>query len=236
MRTAWIVAVGLLVSHEVATAKCAQPQLGSEVITPADTKLAADGGVLVGSVSDWERLVGGAEDARNPSWRFSDGTKEYEPALATLAPGLVVYRAPAGVTGALTLVDGKTTRVKVALGTTTVAPLAAPDPKTITLRKVSERYGGFRFELHAALKTEAPAGAVAIVVLGVTKQGKVARSWVRIQPGTKITQVAGSSGRCDPGVPGEIMSKAGDKVVLAWVDAQGRLSKPSHPVVVKNGK
>ncbi len=236
MRATWVIVLGLLATGEVASAKCAMPSVGSAVITPAGTTTDADGGVLVGTVNDWERLTGGADNAVNPTWRFTDGTKHYEPVLVTLAPGLVVYRPPVGVTGALGLMDANTQRGKVAITSDKVALLAAPDPKKVVLNKVSERYGGFRYQIDATFKSAVPAGAVAIVLFSVTKKGNVARSWTRVEAAATTAQVAGSSGRCDPGVPGEIMSKVGDKIVLAWVDAGGRLSKTSKMSVVHRGK
>ena len=236
MRSAALILVSILAARDLATAKCAMPSVGSAVITPATAKLPADGGVLVGATASFEVQISGADTALNPTWRFGDGSKELVPVLVTLAPGLVVYRPPAGMTGALTLKDGKAEIAKLTVTADKPAALAAPEPHSLVLNKVAERYGGFRLQIDAKLKTAVPAGAVAIVVLAVTKKGNVPRSWVRVEANATDAQVAGSSGRCDPGVPGEIMSKAGDKVVLAYVDAYGRLSKPSRPVNIKRGK
>lgn len=233
-------AVALLVvvaARDVATGKCAMPSVGSDVITPAGTAVAADGGVLVGvGTSFGDVPLPGADTGLNPTWRFSDGTKEHEPVLTTLAPGLVVYRPPAGVTGALKLVDGKKQLVAVTFSADTPAPLAAPTPQAIKQITQRERYGGTSLKLRASFKAKPPAGARALVVLAVTSKGVVARSWTPLDPEQTMHRVAGTSGRCDPGIPGEIMSKPGDKVALAWVDEHGRLSKLSKPLVVTKGK
>jgi hypothetical protein len=235
MRIALVLAA-LLATQDLATAKCAMPKVGSQVLTATGAKVAADGGVLVGSQNSWDIEIGGAEDAINKTWRFSDGKKQYEPVLVTIAPGLVVYQPPKGVTGTLTLLDGTTERAKLDRIADTPGKLAAPAIKSVKQMRVEERYGGFRFELHATLKTTMPKGAIAIVVFGVTKTGTVARSWAAATEGQTKAQVAGSAGRCDPGVPGEVMSKVGEKVVLAYVDASGRLSALSKPIVVTRGK
>lgn len=227
--------VALLTTGDLASAKCAMPSVGSVVLSSKGTKVAAGGGILVGSQTSFGSDAVGAEDAINKSWRFSDGTKQHEPVLVTLAPGLVVYQPPKGVTGALTLVDGKTERAKLEVTVDAPALLAAPDLKSVVRTEVPVRYGGSRFEVTATFKTAAPKGTIAVVVLAVTKQGNVARSWASIGEGATKGQVAGSAGRCDPGVPGEVISKVGEKVVLAWVDAHGRLSTVSKPIVVKRG-
>jgi hypothetical protein len=227
--------VTLLATHELATAKCAMPSIGSVVLSSAGAKIAAGGGILVGSQTSFGSNAVGAEDAINKSWRFSDGTKQHEPVLVTLAPGLVVYQPPKGVTGALTLVDGKTEHAKFEVTADAPVLLAAPDLKSVVRTEVPVRYGGSRFEVTARFKAAAPKGTIAVVVFAVTKRGNVARSWASIGEGATTGQVAGTAGRCDPGVPGEVISKVGEKVVLAWVDAHGRLSAPSKPVVVKRG-
>jgi hypothetical protein len=227
--------VALLATHDIAAAKCAMPSVGSAVLSSTGAKLAAGGGILVGSQTTFGSNAVGAENAINKTWRFSDGTKQYEPVLVTLAPGLVVYQPPTGVTGALKLVDGKTERATLEVTADAPALLAAPDLRSVVRTEVPVRYGGSRFEVTATFKAGAPKGTVAVVVLAVTKQGNVARSWTSISEGAKSGQVAGTAGRCDPGVPGEVISKVGEKVVLAWVDASGRLGAMSKPIVVKRG-
>ncbi len=235
MRAALAV-MAILVAPDVASAICAAPWVGSAVLTIDGAKLAADGGVLVMASVSFEGTAFGAANAKNPSWRFSDGTKLHEPTLVLLAPGLVAYRPPAGAAGALTLVDGRATRATITLTGDTVTTLAAPEPAQLVVNTIPMRWGGSVLKVDATFKSAAPEGTVAVVVYGVTKKGNVARSWMQISAGSLTGPVAGSSGRCNPGVPGEIVSKAGDKVVLAWVDSHGRLSNFSKPVTVKKGK
>jgi hypothetical protein len=232
MRTLWLATLALVAAHKLADAHCARPDLGSAVMTPAGTSVAADGGVLVEAEVEFHRAAIGSEDALNPTWRFTDGTKTYEPELVTLAPGLVLYRPPAGTTGTLTLVDDKTERGNVTRTTDTPAPLAAPAPKKLRFVTSELMHGGSVQWIDATFTTAAPVGAVAVVVYRVTKKGNVARSWMPIEAGATTGRVAGTAGRCSPGIPGEIVSKVGDKVVLAWVDASGRLSKVSKPITV----
>jgi len=227
----------LVLAARDATGKCAMPIETSTVITPGGGALAADGGIVVGATTTFDAaLKVGVPDAINKTWRFSDGTKQYEPVMTTIAPGLVVYRPPAGVTGALTLVDGKMELNKATFTTDKPAQLAAPVAQTVRQVTVPERYGGTSLKLRAKFKAKPPEGVRALVVFGVTKAGNVARSWTEVDADATEHQVAGTTGRCDPGITGEIMSKPGDKIVLAWVDAHGRLSKLSKPIVVTKGK
>jgi len=223
--------VALLASYGIADALCIVPQPGSAVMTAVDAKIGAGGGVLVEALTHTD-TPGTAADAINNKWRFSDGTKDFEPVLETLAPGLVVYRPPAGVTGTVSLMDGRTLRGKVELTTDAPAQASAPEPAALALKSIKLMRGGSLLQIEGTFKTAAPAGTVAVVVYGVTKKGNVARSWGHIAGGAKSTVVAGTAGRCVSGIPGEVVSKAGDKVALAWVDGSGRLSKLSKPITV----
>ena len=218
-----------------ASAKCAMPDTGSVVLTPDGATLAPDGGVVIGAATSFEVKLAGAEDGKNPAWRFADDKAQHAPELVVLAPGLVVHRPPVGIGGELTLADGKKPVVTIDRGKDAVAVLEAPNVVSVAHVTKPVRYRGTYQTLHATFKAAAPAGAVAVIVFGVTAKGNVARSWSRVEANALTEQVAGTSGRCDVGIPGEIMSKIGDKVVLAWVDASGRLSKLSKPVVVKKG-
>jgi hypothetical protein len=232
-------ALWLLVAvPSVADALCAMPQQGSAHLDTSATSLAADGGVLVRSTTDFDfshGAVPGAANAINKTWRFSDGAKQYEPTLVTLAPGLVLYLPPNGVTGTLTLVDGKTERAKVTIGSDKPALLAAPEAKSARMVKVPVRWGHL-LQVHAVTKS-VPPDAVAVIVYGLDKKKKVvARSWKRLDPTKTDFIVGGTEGRCDPGTPGEVLSKAGDKIQLAWVDAHGRVSPLSKPVTIQKVK
>lgn len=236
MRVALALLVVLAVPS-VADALCAMPQQGSARLDTSATSLAADGGVLVRSTTNFDFSNGeepGAANAINKSWRFSDGAKQYEPTLVTLAPGLVLYLPPKGVTGALTLLDGKVERAKVTIGTDKPALLAAPEATSARMVKVPVRWGHL-LQVHAVTKST-PAGAVAVVVFVTKNKKPVARSWKLVDPSKTEFIVAGTEGRCDPGTPGEVLSKAGDKIQLAWVDAHGRLSALSKPVTIQKVK
>lgn len=213
-------------------AKCARPSAGSEILTPAKATVAADGGVLVAAATQHGSQLSGSEDGKNPRWRFTAAEKQVEIEMVPLAPGLFRYRPVRALAGAAALVDGKTTKLDVTFSAT--KPALLPAPVVTAVRYHTERLvrGGFSERVQATFKTAAPADAVAVVVFAVTKNGNEPRSWMRIDEGTLQTLVAGTAGRCDPGVPGEIISKPGDSIALAWVDAHGRLSKLSATTTV----
>jgi hypothetical protein len=228
----------LVAVPSVADALCAMPMQGSAKVETASTTLAADGGVLVRSTTNFDFSKGeepGAANAINKGWRFSDGKTAHTPTLVTLAPGLVLYVPPKGVTGELTLLDGKVERAKVTIGTDTPALLAAPDAKSARMVKVPVRWGHL-LQVHATTKAAPPAGAIAVIVFVTKNRKQVARSWKLVDSTKTDFIVGGTEGRCDPGTPGEVLSKAGDKIQLAWVDAHGRLSPLSKPVTIQKAK
>ena len=84
----------------------------------------------------------------------------------------------------------------------------------------------------ARLSADAPGAAVALVAFDRT--GKVARSWGTVSSSDREPRIY-TSGGCAPNPDGTVDSPVGDELVLAWLDASGRLSKLSAPIKVEAG-
>lgn len=217
-------------------ADCAQPSLGPVVLTTRDTRLPEGGGVLVGWSQDVSRnAVDLKDDPSNLSG--AQATSGGAPAAltrASLAPGLSVYRA-AGA-GPLVLMD----RVGVPLGTFTrdgqrAAPMPAPRPTSLLLEHPRVRYGeSTRATL--TLAEPPPAGAAAIVLYRRTKAGPRAIAFALVpdaHDGLTSLEVFSPGGHCTVPPPGTEAPVERDRVAFAWVDAFGRTSPVSAPVVAR---
>ncbi|HPH66110.1 MAG TPA: hypothetical protein PLF40_10215 [Kofleriaceae bacterium] len=235
-----------------AVADCAMPAYAGDVLTTRVTKLPADGGILVGWKYDAHATTPASGDASDqPTWTISNGKANANLKLkrVSLAPGLSVYQ-PAPAPGTLTLADGKGT----ALGTFTLDPKAAanamvaPVALSVALSETPSRRGNNRHVL-ATFKDAAPPEAVAVIVYQAPVQAKsatakgaaattapVAISFVRIPDShdqIKEVQVFRDAGYCGVLQPGARPPAANERVAFAWVDAFGRRSPLSAPVVAK---
>lgn len=208
-----------------ADAKCAFWGLTPKVLAGAgDAPIAKDGGILVAALPSQE---GGLDkgDAAQPPWKFRGRGGLVAATVEAIAPGLAVFRPGAG--GTLDLEDDKHALVgKAHVDAAAPAKLAAPKVKTVTYageRDGRRPWGQLTVELDGAI----PAGAVAIVAADAS--GK-ARSWGRITAGQPL--LAFETRRCRALPNGTVESSPGDKVTLFWVDASGRKSDLSKPIVV----
>ncbi len=77
-----------------------------------------------------------------------------------------------------------------------------------------------------------PAGAIAIVVLDATT--KQPQSYGPVSGLLDVTVYG--RGRCSVLPDGTVPVRAGDKVILRWVDDSGQLSAESPPIVVTKGR
>ncbi|MCW5803645.1 MAG: hypothetical protein KIT31_14780 [Deltaproteobacteria bacterium] len=215
----------VLPAAEVADAKCAYWGLLPSVLAgPGDAPIAKDGGILVAAVPS-ERGTLDKGDAAQPPWKFRGRGGLVAATVEALAPGLAVFRPGAG--GTLDLEDDKHALVgKAHVDAAATARLGAPKVKTVTYTGES---GGRRAWARVTVELDGaiPTGAVAIVAADAS--GK-ARSWGRIAAGEPL--VAFESRTCQALPNGTAASRPGDKVTLFWVDASGRKSDLSRPIVV----
>lgn len=207
-------------------------------LSPAGIELPADGGIIVASTMFTASSDNGAADAFNPQWRFrATDNFEHPTTMVPLAPGLVSYRPPADVTGAIVLVTGGNGSVAFTRTTNEEPPLAAPNVYRVRAKTTAGQpmHPGMH-TVYVDLKAKAPKGAFGLVLFAIAKDGTVtARSWSAISEGGKSFSVYQSPGRCEARTPGEATS-AGEKVKVAYVDTKGRLSAVSKTFTVQRGR
>lgn len=213
----------LTVGTPTADARCATTPRGPALLSP-DAPVPAGGGVLV------ETHAGLADAAASPhAYALVVGGLAGAP--EALAPGLVVYRVPAGATSA-TLTDGPGTVRTVTVSGAKARALPAPKLKAITdYTKISDDPRGLdsRTRTTVLLAGVPPAGAVALIAYD--SRG-TARTYALVGAGAK-TMVVYDHGRCDQHPPGMTGLRAGEKATVAWVDAAGIVGARSKPTVVR---
>ena len=174
--------------------------------------------------------------ARAPAWRF-----EGQAANATvkqIAPGLGTIELPKAKSWVTLADDKKHKLVRVRTAKTDASALGAPEVTALDRTQHTGRRGT-TVSIEATLKA-VPPDALALVVFGVEKSGRVGRSWARVSssaglstgPHASIAIEVYYSGACHVVPVGWTDSHDGDKVELAWLDTSGRLSK-SITVTVK---
>ncbi|HEV7554782.1 MAG TPA: hypothetical protein VGO00_04955, partial [Kofleriaceae bacterium] len=146
-----------------AAADCAFSGLAAKVITPANTIVPGDGGIVVAAVVDHKGSLAPGDEAVHPGWRLRVGPDLLKPPIEVIAPGLAIYRV--AVANAFK-VELETDKHEV-VGTVRPArgsgdPLAAPQVKRAWFEPNKSRHGAERVgvELDGAV----PAGAIALVV------------------------------------------------------------------------
>lgn len=225
-----LVALALLPSP--ADASCAYVGMTPLVLTRRDTKLPADGGVLVGY--DYGNDEDGAHGGSDPSdvkWTATNGKATVALVRTQLAPGLSVYRPPANV-GAFELA-GKTKTHGRFTHEAKSAPvqLAAPAPKAVTTSTTQ----GFRsMTTTTTVKLSAAAPAEAVAIIAYDAAGTAQMFTTLPDTHDKLLQFAidTTGGHCGTPKP-EGHGMLSGKVTFAYVDAFGRLSAKSAPVPVK---
>jgi hypothetical protein len=228
--------LALLVVPRLATADCARSELGPELITRAGAKLPADGGILVGWSASTDYKKPANSDPSQHAYKASGpGGKTVSLVMASLAPGLTVYRPKPVLAGALSVKDGKAVLVEVTVEKRKTAALPAPDVTAVTLTSAAARYGE-TYSIVTAAVASVPDSAVALIIYGQGDDEHVPLSFGRPahdkQGATTVVVFTGAH-NCST-VPGAMRAPAaGDQVELAWVDAVGRLSALSAPLSAK---
>ncbi len=182
------------------------------LLTPAATTVADNGGVVVAHLAFANKPKTAAT-----TWRFR-GAK-VAPKVISIAPGLDVYQ-PA-TTGKLELTDGDGKALVAVTAGGKRAELVAP---TVTAIKFHENRGRHSSATAIAeLSGDPPDGAVALVVFD--KAGKPRSFGTVIRNAKQVTVYSQSD--CGGPFKGTIVSRTGDEVRVAWLDAGGVLSKQS---------
>lgn len=224
--------VALTLLPTPADASCAFVGMIPNVLTRRDTKLPADGGVLVGWTSGNDN--DGEPSSADPSevqWTATNGKAKVKLTRTQLAPGLSVYRPPANVTAFK--LAGKTKEHGSFTQEATSAPTAmpAPAPKAIT-SKTTEGFRSMTTTTTLKLSTAAPADAVAIIAYDDTGKPLLYSSLADTHDKILEFEIQQTGGHCGTPHPSGEGSLAG-KITFAYVDAFGRLSPKSKPVTAQ---
>lgn len=206
----------VVLAPQIADAFCASPSAVAPLVV-TDKAVAADGGIVV-------ITEGRAVENPPPRQRVRIDGKTSAPNAVALAPGLVLYRLPAG-TKTAEVVEGKTVVAKVTVAAKVPAPLAAPRVKAIASRIDVGRKTQQRSEV--TLADPVPAGAMALVVTDA-RDGH-ALTFGMPYAGASAVRVYYHFG-CGTVPEGMAMPMMGDQVKLHWVDASGRVS-PETPAL-----
>lgn len=205
-----------------AAASCMQAELGPVLLTRRDTKIPADGGVLVGygyaTGSDREQT---GPDPSDVKWKASTKLVRTQ-----LAPGLSVYK-----TDAAKLTFGK---YAFTHDGKTAALTAAPQTKSVKVTSThSERWSSTMATL--TLTTAAPADAVGVIAYDAESKKAILYAGLPDTHDQELSlNIYSSGGHCGVRTPpesGAVVS--GTKLVFAYVDAFGRLSPQSKPLTAQ---
>ncbi|MEO8704762.1 MAG: hypothetical protein ABI867_32195 [Kofleriaceae bacterium] len=224
----WLFAVVATVSV-VHAEPCPPFGLRSEVILPS-AEVSSDGGIVVGELPAMD-ANGGTGKPPSPDrsgWKLRADGKAAAAKADVIAPGLVVYRPPAGAK-TFELLDGSTKPAgKAKLVVTAPALLDAPRVKTVISGQTRDKH--VSTFVNVVLDGKAPKGAIALVV---AEAKGAPRSWGRVFEQLDTITVYSTSGGCVTLFPdGTVISQPGDRVVAFWVDATGRRSPTTPPLIV----
>jgi hypothetical protein len=213
---------------------CAISGLVATPVTLIDTTIEDGGGIIVAAMpGPYSQRKPGDDVLRPPSWRLRAGKALVSPTIDVVAPGLAVYRLPAG-DGAVSLVDGTQTIVTVRRSADRGASvLPAPMPTSVEVEHTTGFRGSQNERVLVHLIAPAPRGAVVMIAYGA--DGKV-RSWGPLQQDAREVVVYTSAGRCQTPQPEIVASQVGDRITVAWLDLSGRLSARSGEVEVVAAK
>lgn len=223
MRHVLLLALALVPT--TARADCAEWGLAPKVLTPPNTVIAADGGIVVAAMPEARGKLDKGDPAVQPSWKIQVGGDSLKPPIELIAPGLAVYRVAVANAFKIELTDGGQALVTVKPSRVRGDALAAPKIKRVTFEPRKLRHGAEKVVVELA--EAAPAGVVAMVLADA--DGKP-RSWGAVSGGATVD--AYGAPECQALPNGTVASKAGDKVVLLFVDAAGRVSAPTAPVAI----
>jgi hypothetical protein len=222
-----------LLAVPAAAGPCLEPGLLPIVISPQGATIDQFGGVVVAAVPF--RQGGNADPVVQP-WEFVEGKKRSKPKVTVIATGLAVY-APKAPEQALELQDksGRAVgRVTFQFQNTDDMPVdSAPRPTAVVQAKKPPMSSNET--VTATLAEAPPAGTIAVLVRAAGGKAK-ARSWNRLYDIKTTKVVIYAYDRCEPVIPGTVGTKAGDKIELAWLDAEGHVSPWSTPIEVTGEK
>ncbi len=196
----------------------------------ADVVASAEGGIVVGEIPTAQD--GSASTATDQSgWRLRVKGKRVDTVSTRLAPGLLVYRPPAGA-AAWELVDGSSKRLAKA----TLAPkgkepalLDAPAATRVTSGTTQSRHPN-RF-VNVELQAPAPKDALALVVM--KPKGAVLSWGVAFAGASSLNVFSTGSGCFATQSEGTVQAQPGDTVILYWIDQNGRRSRVTPSIVVE---
>ena len=224
--------VALTVLPTPADASCAYVGMSPIVLTRRETKLPADGGVLVGYwYNNDNDIESGGSDPSDVKWIATNGKAKVTLTRTQLAPGLSVYR-PAANISAFKLA-GKTK----AHGSFTVdaksAPvaLAAPVAKSVKAT-TTEGFRSMETKVTLKLGEAAPADAVAIIAYDASGKALLYSSLADTHDKVLEMVIQETGGHCGTPHPTDEGALAGN-VTFAYVDAFGRLSAKSKPITAQ---
>ncbi len=229
----------LLATSHLADADCASSELVPAVFTRRDTRLPADGGVLVGFAFTTDLgQVEGRGDPSDVKWTAHDANKVIALTRTALAPGLAVLR-PADSVLAFTLTNshGKDlgSFTHEARHEAARAQLAAPEPKSVKIvpgDPTSSHYAG-TVTPTLVVAAAPPPGAVAIIMYNADLATPKPINFTQLaDTHDKDTtfEVYRPNTNCGAGAPSDGAVIKGAKLTFAYVDAFGRLSPQSKPI------
>lgn len=225
MKLALVAVVAHLGLTTSAGADCAVSGLEARVLTPAATVVPVDGGIVVGAFNASRGKLDPGDAAVLPGWRLRVGNDVVKPQIKQIAPGLAIYRvAVANAFDAKLEDDQHAVVATVKPARRGGDPLAAPAIKRISFVDQHNRHSSTRVTVELA--GDAPAGAIALVLADAKG---APRSWT-VAGGTTLSVFATSDCAVLPN--GTVPSKAGDKVTLFWLGADGRVSPATKPLVI----
>ena len=223
--------VALTLLPTPADASCAYVGMEPVVLTRRDTKLPADGGVLIGyAYGNGEDGTHGA-DPSDVKWTATSGKAAVTLVRTQLAPGLSVYR-PAANVSAFKLA-GKTAEHGSYTHEAKSAPfqLAAPAPKAVSA-STTEGFRSTTTVTTLTLTAAPPAEAVAIIGYDATGAAKMFATLPDTHDKLLEFVIDTTGGHCGTPKP-EGYERPYGKIAFAYVDAFGRVSAKSALVAVK---
>lgn len=226
MKLALLASLSLSLAASSARADCAFSGLFARPITAANTALPPDGGIVIAALFDQRGRLDPGDPALAHTFKIKSGAKL---TTRSLAPGLAVVAVPRA-TGEL--LDDAGTSVLAWKAGAKAAPPAAPVVTKIVYSGQQLRHGSE----HVFVGIDnLPADALAIVIADAKG---TPRSFALVGP-AKPDQPGGYgylSSDCQALPNGTVASRPGDKVTVMVVDAYGRISPRSKPMVVTGTK
>ncbi len=162
-----------------------------------------------------------------PDWRFRSINKVVRAHVVTLAPGLAIYHPPP-LPGDIAELENAEHRL-MARAQRVFAIEKPLDPPQIT--KVIAQATNLGGNVVASVENT-PASARIAIISRVDGARTVPLSWSMVNAGQVDIVLWQSPGSCRSYITSWIPPKAGERVVVTWVDDAGRVSEPSKPLTI----